>query len=66
MANLAQRAVRGATQRSGMTVQNQIAQAMSLQGAERDAMMRQILANAQKRETEAQGLGLTIPGLLGQ
>ena len=66
MANLAQRAVRGATQRSGMTVQNQIAQAMSLQGAERDAMMRQILESAKKRELEAQGLGLTIPGLLSQ
>lgn len=66
MANLAQRAVRGATQRAGMSIQDQIAQAMSLQGAERDAMMRQILANAQRREMEAQGLGLAIPGLLGQ
>lgn len=66
MANLAQRAVRSATQRAGMDTQNQIAKAMSLQGAERDAMMQQIINSAKKRELEAQGLGLTIPGLLGQ
>lgn len=65
MANLAQRAVRGATQRSGMNVQNQISQAMSLQGAERDRVMQQILANTQRRELEAKGLGLAVPGLLG-
>jgi hypothetical protein len=65
-ANLGQRMLRGATQSSNMNIQNQIAQAMSLQGAERDMMLNQILANARKRELEAQGLGLTIPGLLGQ
>lgn len=65
MANLAQRAVRGATQRSGMNVQNQISQAMSLQGAERDRVMQQILANAQRRELEAKSTSRAIPGLLG-
>jgi len=65
-ANLGQRMLRGATQSSNMNIQNQIAQAMSLQGAERDMMLNQILAGARKRELEAQGLGLTIPGLLGQ